>query len=86
MKAGLSKIEFKKLLSLATKETYFLFKGKLHKQAEGITMGSPLGLLLANAFLVHFEKKWLQNCPSDLKPYYYRRVLISSFYLPHQNI
>ena len=74
-KAGLSKIEFKKLLSLATKETYFLFKGKLHKQAEGITMGSPLGLSLANAFLVHFEKKWLQNCPSDLKPYYYRRCV-----------
>ena len=72
---GLSKIEFKKLLSLATKETYFLFKGKLYKQAEGVAMGSPLGLSLANAFLVHFEKKWLQNCPSDLKPYYYRRFV-----------
>ena len=74
-KVGLSKIEFKKLLSLATKETYFLFKGKLYKQAEGVAMGSPLGLSLANAFLVHFEKKWLQNCPSDLKPYYYRRFV-----------
>ena len=30
-KAGLSKIQFKKLLSLATKETYFIFKEKLYK-------------------------------------------------------
>ena len=38
-------------------------------------MGSPLGLMLANFFLEHFEKNWLQNCPSDLKPCYYRRYL-----------
>ena len=34
-------------------------------------MGSPLDPKLANTFLVHFEKNWLQNCPSDFKPYYY---------------
>ena len=34
-------------------------------------MGSPLGPTLANAFLVHFEKNWLQNCPSDFMPHYY---------------
>ena len=33
-------------------------------------MGSPLSKTLANAFLVHFEKNWLQNCPSDFKPHY----------------
>ena len=38
-------------------------------------MGSPLGPTLANAFHVHFEKNWLQNCPSDFKPYYYRRYV-----------
>ena len=38
-------------------------------------MGSPLGLMLANVFLEHFEKNWLQNCPSDLKPCYYRRYV-----------
>ena len=35
-------------------------------------MGSPVGSTLANAFLVHFEKNWLQHCPSDFKPYYYQ--------------
>ena len=56
---GLSKIEFKELLSLATKESYFVFNGQLYKQVDGVAMGSPLGPTLANAFLVHFEKNWL---------------------------
>ena len=68
----LSKIEFKELLSLATKQSFFIFNAKLYKQVDGVTMGSPLGLTLANAFLVHFEKNWLQNCPCDFKPHYCR--------------
>ena len=59
---GLSKIEFKQLLSLATKESYSIFNGKLYKQVGGVAMGSPLGPTLVNVFLVHFEKSWLQNC------------------------
>ena len=55
-KVGLSKIEFKELLSLATKESYFIFNGQLYKQVDGVAMGSPSGPTLANAFLVHFEK------------------------------
>ena len=38
-------------------------------------MGSRLGPTLPNAFLLHFEKNWLQNCPSDFKPYYYWRYI-----------
>ena len=34
-------------------------------------MGSLLGPTLANVFLVHLDKYWLQNCPSDFIPYYY---------------
>ena len=44
-------------------------------------MGSPLGPTLANAFLVHFEKNWLQNCPSDFKPHYYRSYVDDIFVL-----
>ena len=44
-------------------------------------MGSPSGPTLANAFLVHFEKYWLQNYPSDFKPYYYRRYVDDIFVL-----
>ena len=42
-------------------------------------MGSPLGWTLANAFLAHFEKNWLQSCSSDFKPYYYRRYVDDIF-------
>ena len=67
---GLSKIEFKELLSLARKESYFIFNRQLYKQVDGVAMGSPLGPTLANAFLVHFEKNCLQNYPSDFKSHY----------------
>ena len=50
-KVGLSKIEFKELSSLATKESYFIFNEKLYKQVNGVAMGSPLGLTLANALV-----------------------------------
>ena len=43
---GLSKIEFKELLSLATKESYFNFNGKLYKQVDRVAVGSPLGSTL----------------------------------------
>ena len=60
---------------------------KLMEQVDGVAMDSPLGLTLANAFLVHFKKNWLQNCPFDLKPYYYRQYVDDIFvFLPHQNI
>ena len=48
---GLKKSEFKDLLSLATKESNFIFKNILYKQIDRLAMESPLGLSLANAFL-----------------------------------
>ena len=53
---GLNKSEFKELLSLATKESYFIFNEILYKQIDGVAMGSPLGPTLANAFLCFYEK------------------------------
>lgn len=32
---------------------------------------SPLDLALANAFLLHFQKNYLQNSPTDFKPHSY---------------
>ena len=45
---GLSKKEFKETLSLPTKESYFIFNGKL----DGVTMGPTL----ANAFLYTLKR------------------------------
>ena len=52
-----------------------LFNGKLYKQVDIVDVGSALGPALANSFLLYFEKYWLQNCPSDFKPHYYRRYV-----------
>ena len=47
------------LLNIATKETFFMFNNKYYKQVDGVAMGSPLGLALANIFMCSFESKWL---------------------------
>ena len=78
---GLNKSEFKELLSLATKESYFIFNEILYKQIDGVAMGSPLGPTLANAFLCFYEKKWLEQCPDKFKPVYYRRYVDDIFVL-----
>ena len=49
------------LLKLATTESSFIFDNKLYKQIDGVAMGSPLGTTLANAFLCHYEKTWLNE-------------------------
>ena len=44
-------------------------------------MGSSLGPILANAFLCHYEKIWLNECPSEFKPVVYRRYVDNIFVL-----
>ena len=38
-------------------------------------MGSPFGPALVNIFMCSFESKWLQDCPNDFKPVFYRRYV-----------
>ena len=76
---GLNKSEFKELLSLATKESYFNFNEVLYKQINGIAMGSPLGPTFANPFLCFYKNKSLEQCPDEFKPVYYKRYVDYSF-------
>ena len=39
-----------------------VYQGKLSK-SNGISMDLLLGPTLANAFLCHYKKLWLDNCP-----------------------
>ena len=57
----------KDLLEFATKKSHFIFDGHYYDQIDGVAMGSPLGPILANIFMCHFEEKWLMKsrfCPS----------------------
>ena len=62
-------------------ESFFIFDGKFYEQCDGAAMGSPFGPTLANAFMRHFEKIWLENCPSHFKPIVYRRFVDDAFLL-----
>ena len=44
-------------------------------------MGPPLGPSLANVFLYFHEQIWLNDCPEDFKPVYYRRYVDDIFAL-----
>ena len=79
--SGLTKKQFRQLLELATKESFILFNGNYYKQIDGVAMGSPLGPTLANIFLCYHEKSWLQRCPRDYKPVYFKRYVDDIFCL-----
>ena len=69
------------MLKLATTEPSFIFDNKLYNQVDGVAMSSPLGPTLTNAFLCHYEKIWLNECPSRFKPVIYRSYVEDIFVL-----
>ena len=69
------------MLKIATTESSFIFDNKLYEQVDEVAMGSPLGATLANAFPCHYEKTWLNECPSQFKPAVYRRYVDDIFVL-----
>ena len=76
-----SKRDLFKLLETVTSESCFIFDYLLYKQVEGVAMGSPLGPTLANAFLCHYEKEWLDNCSIHFKAVIYKRYVDDIFVL-----
>ena len=68
---SLSKSEFKEFLSLATKDLHFIFDVTLHKEIDGVAMGSPIGPTLTNVS----DSFTIKNT-----------LMIYLFYLTHQNI
>ena len=56
IKTKLKKREMRKLLETCTKEMHFSFNGDIFRQIDGVAMGSPLGPVIANIFMVELEK------------------------------
>ena len=72
---------FKKLLELSVYNTMFAFNGKYYKQKDGLGMGLPLSPTVANIFLCYHERKWIQECPAEFRPVFYRRYVDDTFLL-----
>ena len=71
---------------LAHLHNYFLVDGIVYQQVDGVAIGSPLGPSLANAFLAHYEQTWLNDCPDEFRPVYYKKYVGDIFVLfqsPH---
>lgn len=53
----LKRADMKTLLELCTKDMHFAFDEKIYRQVDGVAMGSPLGPVIANIFMVELEKR-----------------------------
>ena len=72
-----SRDEMHALLDLCTKKMHFSFNGKIYKQTNGVAMGSPLGPVIANIFMVHLEEMLIPGL-SDRLSSWYRYVVVGS--------
>ena len=68
----LNKLDLVDLLRAATKDQLFTFNGQLYEQIDGVAMGSPLGPLLANAFMCSIEDTLERE---GKMPKYYKRFV-----------
>ena len=78
---NINRIDFEKLLRAVLHNNFFNFQGKIYKKIDGVAMGSSPGPILANAFLCFHEQIWLNECPDEFKPAYYRRYVDDIFVL-----
>ena len=78
---GFTRASFSKILNLCTKDNLFLFNEQLYKQLDGAPMGGSISPTLANIFLCHHEENWINNCPPEFKPAFYRRYVDDTFVL-----
>ena len=57
----------KELLNLCTKSLHFSFDNNNYVQNDGVIMGSPLGLVLANIFMVELEQSDMPTLMDKMK-------------------
>ena len=56
----------RELLYLCTKNAHFTLNNKTYLQVDGVAMGSPLGPVLANMFMVELEQNMVPTLSNDI--------------------
>ena len=79
VKTKLKRAELKELLEMCTKEMHFTFDGKVCQQTDGACMGSPLGPVLANVFMVYLEETIVPKLQNSMPAW--RRYVDDTFTL-----
>ena len=77
VKTKIKRKELKKLLDLCTKEVHFTFNGQTYIQVDGVAMGSPLGPVLANIFMVELESSLIPTLRDSIS--LWRRYVDDTF-------
>ena len=67
---------FVELMNTAIKSVEFSFYNNMYKQMDGVAMGSPLSVALANIFVGYHENKLFE---STTKPFLYHRYVDDTF-------
>ena len=76
---NLTKQNLYDLLLAAAKESFFIFGNSFYCRTDGVAMVSPLSSTLANAFLCHYGKEWLNSCPGKFNPKIHKRYVDEIF-------
>ena len=63
----ISKREMKELLYICTKNFHFSFSNEIYMQNDGVTIGFPLGPVLANIFMVELERTIIPSFSDKIK-------------------
>ena len=61
------KNEINKLLTIYTKNVHFSFNNDIYVQIDGFAMGSPLGPVIANIFMVELESVVVSKLSDHVK-------------------
>ena len=69
---NIPKHDFRNLLHIATKESFFAINNKCYKQLDSVAIGYRLGPASTNIFMWSFETKGLRNCLNYFRLFFYR--------------
>ena len=72
---NLKKRSLKKLILDACTKTSFIFNNKFYEQRDGVSMGSPLGPVLANILMTEFENIVIKKFVDDGTIKFYGRYV-----------